>query len=105
MTQTNRKIAAQCCHGCLGSFQVAMEMCPDVVRQWESTGCAKVVLKTNDPEELYRLQATCEGKNIPCYLVHDAGRTQIPSGSMTVLGMGPAKVEEIDAIAHHLKLL
>jgi len=27
--------------------------------------------------------------NVPSYIIRDAGRTQIPSGSETVLGIGP----------------
>jgi PTH2 family peptidyl-tRNA hydrolase len=42
---------------------------------------------------------------IPCYLVHDAGRTQIPAGSQTVLAIGPAPKSKIDRITGHFRLL
>lgn len=43
--------------------------------------------------------------NIVSYLVADAGKTQIPSGTRTVLGLGPDTVERIDAVTRSLGLL
>jgi PTH2 family peptidyl-tRNA hydrolase len=42
---------------------------------------------------------------IATYIVHDAGRTQIPAGSQTVLAIGPAPKSALDKITGHLKLL
>lgn len=42
---------------------------------------------------------------LPCYLVRDQGRTQIPAGSQTVLAIGPAPKSKINEITGHLKLL
>ena len=49
------------------------------------------------------LQATEHG--IQCYIVVDAGRTQIAPNSRTVLAIGPAPVDELDTVTGHLKLL
>lgn len=38
-------------------------------------------------------------------LIRDAGKTQLDSGTATVLGIGPAEVEKLDSITGHLKLL
>ena len=43
--------------------------------------------------------------DIPAVIVRDAGRTQIPSNSLTVAAIGPALVDDIDKITGHLKLL
>jgi PTH2 family peptidyl-tRNA hydrolase len=51
------------------------------------------------------LEAAAEQASLPCYLVHDAGRTQIPAGSQTVLAIGPAPKSKIDQLTGHLKLL
>ena len=37
-------------------------------------------------------------RGLPSYLVRDAGRTQIPAGTTTVLGIGPGPVDMIDQI-------
>ena len=44
-------------------------------------------------------------RNISYYLVVDAGRTQIPTSSVTVLGIGPDEDEIIDEVTGDLKLL
>jgi PTH2 family peptidyl-tRNA hydrolase len=38
-------------------------------------------------------------------LIRDAGKTQIPSGSVTALGIGPDEEEKIDKLVKDLKLL
>ena len=55
------------------------------------------------------LQAELERKaaaaGIGTYIVYDAGRTQIPAGSQTVLAIGPAAKSLLNGITGHLKLL
>ena len=38
-------------------------------------------------------------------IIHDAGRTQIPTSSVTVLAIGPDEDEIIDEVTGDLKLL
>ncbi len=42
---------------------------------------------------------------IPCYMVRDAGHTQVPAGSVTVLAIGPDRADRVDKITSHLALL
>lgn len=49
------------------------------------------------------MQATAHG--IPSFMVTDAGRTQIAPNTRTVLALGPAAVDELDAVTGHLKLM
>lgn len=39
------KIAAQCGHAAVGAYQSAMRRCPQMVRSWENSGCAKIAVK------------------------------------------------------------
>jgi PTH2 family peptidyl-tRNA hydrolase len=96
------KIAAQCCHACLGSYKKASIQDK---KAWSRTGQAKVTLKIPTTEELLVIDSAAEAIGLPHYLVADAGRTQIAAGSLTVLGIGPARIHEIDQITKHLKLL
>lgn len=96
------KISAQCCHGSIGSYKKAS---PEKIRKWETTGYAKVVLKVKTLEELSELKKQADINKVPNYLVVDAGRTQIPTSSVTVLALGPDEDEIIDKITGDLKLL
>ena len=96
------KIAAQCCHGSIGSYKKAS---PEKIRKWEREAYAKVVLKVKTLDEITELKKLADINKIPNYLVVDAGRTQIPSSSVTVLALGPDEDEKIDKITGDLKLL
>lgn len=51
------------------------------------------------------LAAKAASLGLPTYIVHDAGRTQIPAGSQTVLAIGPAPKSQLDVVTGHLRLL
>lgn len=77
-----------------------------LLRRWERLGQAKVALKVDGGEDdLLVLQAQALSLGICAQIIHDAGRTQIASGSATVLGIGPAPKSKIDEVTGHLKLL
>ena len=62
-------------------------------------------LKVKTLDEITELKKLADINKIPNYLVVDAGRTQIPSSSVTVLALGPDEDEKIDKITGDLKLL
>ena len=99
------KIAAQCCHAAVGCYKRAKKQCPSGVEAWERTGCAKIALKCPTDAALEDIAVRALAKGIPCYLVEDAGRTQIAAGSRTVLGLGPAPVSVFEGVSDHLKLM
>lgn len=68
-------------------------------------GQAKVALQVKSEEELEMLQAQAMSLGLVAHIIHDAGRTQIASGSATVLGIGPAPKSVMDQVTGHLKLL
>ena len=75
------------------------------MRQWESTGQAKVSVQVKGEDELLTLQAQAMSLGLCAKVIHDAGRTQIASGSATVLGIGPGPKSVIDQVTGGLKLL
>jgi peptidyl-tRNA hydrolase, PTH2 family len=56
-------------------------------------------------DELATLQATALSLGLVAEVIADAGRTQIASGSHTVLGIGPAPKSVVDKVTGGLKLL
>jgi PTH2 family peptidyl-tRNA hydrolase len=95
------KIAVQCAHASLGAVKDADER---TVNAWEEEGAKKVVVKVNDEDQLKEICRKVKGK-LPCFLVKDAGLTQLKAGTITCLGIGPEEERKIDKITGKLKLL
>ncbi|GAB7355678.1 hypothetical protein MBLNU459_g6382t1 [Dothideomycetes sp. NU459] len=102
---TKGKIAAQCSHATLACYKTLLRQSSPLLRRWEGYGQAKVALQVKSEEELEVLQAQAVSLGICAQIIHDAGRTQIASGSATVLGVGPAPKSKINEVTGHLKLL
>ncbi|KAK4902593.1 hypothetical protein LTR27_000530 [Elasticomyces elasticus] len=101
------KIGAQCGHATLACYKTLVRANPHhpVLRQWEDYGQAKVALRIDSEEDMLVLQAQAISLGLCAQVIHDAGRTQIASGSATVLGIGPAPKSKIDEVTGHLRLL
>ncbi|KAL1509652.1 hypothetical protein ABEB36_004358 [Hypothenemus hampei] len=99
------KIAAQVGHACLGLYREMLENNMEAdLNQWEEIGEKKIVLKGNNTEHLLELYNKAKEAKIPVYLVKDAGRTQIPKGSVTVLSLFGLE-ENVNTITGKLSLL
>ena len=72
---------------------------------WEKEGQKKVVLWCRNSEELLNLFQKAISEKLPAAIVEDAGLTQIPKGTKTCIGIGPAPEEKIDKITRDLKLV
>ncbi len=99
------KIAAQVGHGAVMATMKAGGEKPMNLEQWLATGQKKVCLKGHDAEHLLALEKQAKAAGISTVLVHDAGHTQIPSGSLTVLTLGPDLETLLEEITGDLKLL
>ena len=96
------KTCAQVAHAAV----IAAERADAAARKaWLHEGQKKVVLKVTGERALYELKTLAEHAGIPAALVQDAGLTEIPPGTVTALGLGPAKTEEIDKLTSNLPLL
>lgn len=96
------KLAAQVAHGAVGAF---LEAGVEAQRAWLEEGMPKVVLAAPGVEDLLRLEHLAEEQGLPSCLVEDAGRTVVPEGTLTCLGLGPAPDDQIDRLTGELKLL
>jgi len=96
------KKCVQSSHACLGACKNAKK---SVVKKWESEGQKKVVLEVNSKDELLKLFKKAKKEKIPCFLVEDAGLTELEPGTVTALAIGPEDEKKIDKITGSLKLL
>jgi len=95
------KLLAHVLHAAIGSLRESDE---GIVGKWESEGAKKVVLKIQDLKLMRELYRKAKDAKLPCFLVKDAGKTQLKAGEITTLGIGPAEEKKIDRITGKLKL-
>lgn len=99
------KISIQVAHGAVSAAERTRVSHQDVFRSWIREGQKKVAVKVGSEAELMELQRLAILNQLPFALIRDAGMTELPPGTTTVIGIGPAKTEDIDKITGELKLL
>ena len=99
------KIAAQVAHAAVMGAEKVKASIRNWFSSWFAAGQAKVVLKVKNIEELMEVRKQAEELFLPVVQVQDSGLTQIPSGTITCVGIGPAPSELIDKVTFGLKLL
>ncbi len=96
------KMAAQAAHASISSYRAAKR---EYRKAWLREGQKKVVLKVGSEKEIYELKEKAEKMKLPFAIVRDAGLTEIPAGTVTAIGIGPAREEDIDKVTGKLDLL
>ena len=98
------KAAAQACHASLTSSEEARRTRPSWWRAWMNEGQRKIILKVNSERELLEKEREAKEAGLPCALISDMGLTELPPGTKTALGIGPAPEKVIDKITGSLSL-
>ncbi len=99
------KLCSQVAHASIGSYLETLKKNKDWAEKWIEEGQKKIVLCVDSLDELLELKKKFDEEGIPNFLVIDAGLTQVPPGTITCLGVGPAPEELIDKHTSKLKLL
>lgn len=99
------KMAAQAGHAAVSAAEEARQKSKAWWKAWMSEGQCKVVVGVNSEKELLELKKQAEESSLPRALIIDRGLTEIPPGTITCLGIGPAPTEKIDKITGKLPLL
>ena len=99
------KLAAQVAHAAVSAALEAMRSRREWLDRWLEEGQRKVVVRVSSEEELLRYAEEAEKLGIPVAIVRDAGLTELPPGTTTTAGLGPAPDELLDRVTGKLKLL
>ena len=103
------KIAAQVAHAAIGLYDDIFEEGNDYQKSaldyWFNLGQKKVVLKADNLNIIVEVVKKCKESKLQYCMISDAGHTQIPAGSVTVLGIGPDTSEKINKITGTFKLM
>lgn len=99
------KMAAQASHASVAGYIAVKRRDPETADRWVREGMKKIVLKVGSESELMGAFRKAKETGLPAELIHDAGLTQIESGSATCFSIGPASAEDVDKVVGGLKLL
>ena len=99
------KLAVQVAHAAVVCALATKKTKPKWFSQWHNEGAKKVVVKVPVLEDFFPLQEKAEQLDIRTTIIEDAGHTEIPAGTKTVLGIGPAPSNIIDQVTGDLSLL
>lgn len=99
------KIAAQAGHAAISSAQDAFVHRKKWWDSWMYEGQKKVAVKVHGEKELGELEEAADDLGLPHALIVDRGLTEVPEGTITCLGIGPAPSAMIDRLTGKLKLL
>jgi PTH2 family peptidyl-tRNA hydrolase len=65
----------------------------------------KIVVSVDSKQDLLDLHIRALDQELPCFIVSDAGLTELPPNTTTALAIGPGPDDIIDPITGDLKLL
>jgi len=99
------KTAVQVAHGSVSSYIKTKKFYPDWAEKWLSEGQKKIAVKITSEEEMMLLAEKARKHEIPFSIINDAGLTQLPPGTATVIGIGPSRELLIDKVSKDLPLL
>jgi PTH2 family peptidyl-tRNA hydrolase len=99
------KIAVQTAHAAVSSAEEARKHSPTSWRKWLWEGQKKVAVKVTSEPDIFALRDKAKRAGLPVYLVRDRGLTELPAGTITALGIGPATSKSVDVITGKLQLL
>lgn len=102
------KMCSQAAHASVGIVMRYLEYPPyhKYFRTWEKEGTTKICVGANSEKIITRLAEQAYDKELPFYIVTDAGRTEFNGvPTVTCIAIGPAPDEEIDKLTGELKLI
>jgi len=99
------KTATQAGHAAVSAAEEARRHHRTWFEDWLEEGQRKIAVKVKSEKEMSELEGQAREMGLPRALIVDRGLTEIPPGTVTCLGIGPAPAEKIDRLTGRLKLL
>jgi PTH2 family peptidyl-tRNA hydrolase len=99
------KLAVQIAHAAVKCALETKKKRSKWLKKWMDEGSKKVVVKVEGIDDFFSLKEKADRLNVVSFIVTDAGHTEIPSGTKTVFGVGPAPSNIIDQLTGELPLL
>lgn len=73
--------------------------------RWALEGQKKIVVRAETLGHFMEVASRAEAAGLPYSVVKDAGRTTFSEPTLTAIGIGPARDEDVDAVTGSLRLL
>ena len=102
---TPGKAAVQVAHAAVMLTLQAQKRQPNLLRRWLDEGQKKIAVVTPTLDAMVEIQPRASREGILTVWVDDAGFTEVPPGTRTCLGLGPAPALELDRFTGDLPLL
>ncbi len=99
------KVAVQVAHAAVLLTRRAESRSPEALEAWLAEGQRKIALEVPSLVELEELDREARARGILTAWVDDAGFTEVPPGTRTCLGLGPAPDGTLDPLTGTLPLL
>ncbi len=99
------KIAAQAGHAAVSAAEEARKKRPDWWSGWLEEGQCKIAVQVDSEGELLAFEKKAKKLQLPSALIADRGLTELPPGTKTCLGIGPAPSDQVDKVTGNLRLL
>ena len=99
------KLIAQAAHAAVGASDLGKKENHKAWRNWRDKRAKKVSLEAESLKELKELQSKAVDLDIVNIIIQDAGHTEVPTGTITALGLGPDKSDLLDKVTGSLPLI
>ncbi|MEM3712055.1 MAG: peptidyl-tRNA hydrolase Pth2 [Thermoproteota archaeon] len=99
------KTCSQVAHAAVSAAEETRRLKPEWFNEWIKEGQRKIVLKVESLDELLKIRDMALKEGISACLISDMGLTEVPPGTVTCLGLGPAPEELMDRVTGSLALL
>jgi len=99
------KLAAQAGHAAVSAAEEARKRHRIWWEAWLFEGQRKIAVKVKNEKELTEFESQAKEMGLPNALIVDRGLTEIPEGTLTCLGVGPAPEALMDRLTGKLPLM